>query len=333
MAELFLYGYPEPVGTVFELLGRDENDMSAALAWAMARSDRLLAAVLGHVGAPALAHDAAITFQHADEFGITDIQVTVPGRLDVVFEAKRGWTLPTEAQLRRYAQRLQRGEAIDRRLAVLTQWGATNYASKRIAGWDLGLPCEVIGWEDVLKLATRAAKEAPRPERKLLGEFATYLAGVVEMRNIDSNRVYVVSLSREQHPYLPMDFISVVEDHHRYTYGAIGGGWPKVPPNYMGFRYGGRLRSICHVDNYTVATDLSPFFPGGPVIEHEPNFVLSLGPPIIPARPVPNGPGVPRNVRVWADIDLLLTADTITDAVRLTKERRAPSGLPTNPAV
>lgn len=324
MTELYLYGYPDPVATVFDLIGRDENDMSRALAWGMSKSEKLLASVLSSVGAPPLTQDAVITFQKADEFGITDIEVTIPGELAVIFEAKRGWTLPAEEQLLRYAQRLLRANVSERRLVVLTQWGATNYASQRLAGWRLGLPSTVLGWEDVLNLVKEAARKAPRSERRVLGDLATYLAGVVEMRDTDSNRVYVVSLSRERHPYLPIDFISVVEAHDSYTYPAVGGGWPKVPPNYMGFRHGGQLRSIRHVDDHRVVTDLSPYFAGATPMEHGPDFILFLGSPIVPPRPVRNGPGVLRNARVWADIDLLLTADTITEAARLTKERRTP---------
>ncbi len=40
VAELVLHA--RPVETVFDLLGRDENDMTAALSWALSRSSRLL---------------------------------------------------------------------------------------------------------------------------------------------------------------------------------------------------------------------------------------------------------------------------------------------------
>jgi hypothetical protein len=58
-----------------------------------------------------------------------------------------------------------------------------------------------------------------------------------------------------------------------------------------------------------------------------PDFVLTLGPPIRPPRLVPTGPGVRRAARVWADIDLLGTSDSITEAVRLTKNRHARSEM------
>ena len=40
MPELLLHG--RPVATVFDLLGRDENDMTYALGWGLTRSDALL---------------------------------------------------------------------------------------------------------------------------------------------------------------------------------------------------------------------------------------------------------------------------------------------------
>ena len=44
MAELLLHGRPVP--TVFDLLGRNENDMTYALSWGLARSARFLGAVI-----------------------------------------------------------------------------------------------------------------------------------------------------------------------------------------------------------------------------------------------------------------------------------------------
>ena len=324
MAELILGA--RTVETVFDLRGRDENAMTFALAWAMSKSDRLLKGVLARVTETTFdPGGAVISIQRADDLGITDIEVRVADRLHVIVEAKRDWTLPMYEQLDRYAQLLDRNVA-DYRLAVLTQWGATNYASRRIASFDLGVPVEVVGWEDVLGVTREAAAVTLGRERATLKELATYLSRVVDMRDIDSNRCYVVSLSRATHPHVPIDFITIVEHHHRYTYPATGGGWPKVPPNYMGFRFRGELQYVCHVDDYAVTTNKSEFFPGTPSVEHDADFILTLGPFIRPKTRVPAGPKVRRNSRVWADIDLLLTADSITDAVRLTKARRSEGG-------
>jgi hypothetical protein len=323
VAELLLHSRPVP--TVFDLLGQNENDMTFALAWGMARSDWFLSAVMRTVTSSAFdPADATINLQQADDAGgLTDIEVGGPNGLHVIFEAKRGWNLPSQEQLTLYERRLVELGSGERKLAVLTQWGAASFLRKHFAAWGLSFPVEIVGWPDLVGITRRAAADGPREDKRLLRELGTYLAGVADMRDIDSNRVYVVALSRQRHPFLPYDFVSIVEDHDRYTYAANGKNWPKVPPNYLGFRYNGRLQSIRHVDDYTVTDDAGTLFPVGSVGSHEPNFVLTLGPPIRPGRPVVTGPGIQQAMRVWADVDLLLTCESITAAMRRSKERRA----------
>jgi len=179
-----------------------------------------------------------------------------------------------------------------------------------------------LSWEHVLKAAENNASKGPLIERRILRELACYFREVADMRDIDSNQAYCVVLSGETIEGSSLTWIEVVTKHRKYYYSATGGsGWPKAPPNYMAFRYYGRLQSIHHVDSYEVVSDLSKVLPL-PQQEEDPLFVLSLGPPITPSREVPNGPSVQRNMRVWVDIDLLLTSPTISDALKATHERR-----------
>jgi hypothetical protein len=106
---------------------------------------------------------------------------------------------------------------------------------------------------------------------------------------------------------------------------ALDKNWPKVPPNYLGFRHYGRLQSIRHVDAYVIDTNISRHLPGVPSQEWEPHFLLTLGPPIRPDHQVPTGRRIQRSARVWVDIDLLLTASSISEAWELTKQRRVES--------
>lgn len=122
-----------------------------------------------------------------------------------------------------------------------------------------------------------------------------------------------------------MSMVGIVEDHRRYFFPVGRGGWPKTPPNYMAFRYGGLLQSIHHVDDYTVATEMADHLPGVPPTGWDPHYVLTLGPAMRPHHEVRNGPSVRRAARVWADIDLLLTAHTVTEAMKATRLRRADS--------
>jgi hypothetical protein len=112
----------------------------------------------------------------------------------------------------------------------------------------------------------------------------------------------------------------------RSRYFCIFGehGWPKHPPNYLGFRYKGVLQSIRHVDGYEVTRSGREIS----ALIHEinakawdrlngeastPHFVFSLGPVIVPPTPVPTGK-IWGSGRVWAALDLLLTSKTISAA-------------------
>src|SRR4051812_8409835 len=109
MTDLLLHG--RPVGTVFDLLGDKENDITYSLGWGLANSERLALAVLGDV----LGHDSrespAISLQEfVSGGGFTDVEIKTPTR-HLIIEAKRGWTLPTISQLEKYVPALERSSA------------------------------------------------------------------------------------------------------------------------------------------------------------------------------------------------------------------------------
>jgi hypothetical protein len=322
MAELLLHN--KPVATVFDLLGQKENDMTFALAWGMAHSDSFLtdvvSAVAGNSIKPA---DIQINLQRHDDLGgFTDIEITARGGLRLIVEAKRGWELPTRVQLDRYAERFKGSSPDDCWMVVLTQWGAREVVRHKLAELDIPYRVAVLSWGRMLELANRHSRSGPLAERRLLRELATYFREVADMRDIDSNQAYCVSLSGETLEGATVTWIDVVRVHRTYFYSAVRGGWPKTPPNYMAFRYQGRLQAIHHVDSYEIATGW-PKALSLPPRQEEPWFFLSLGPPIVPPQEVRNGPSVLRSARVWVDMDLLLTSKTITEALKATKARRA----------
>jgi hypothetical protein len=92
------------------------------------------------------------------------------------------------------------------------------------------------------------------------------------------------------------DFVDVVTKLGRYFFLANGKNWPKVPPNYIAFRYYGKPQSIHHVDDYLIATEISHLLPVPP-IPWNPHFVLTLGPAILPPRATPTGPRIHRAAR------------------------------------
>ncbi len=121
--------------------------------------------------------------------------------------------------------------------------------------------------------------------------------------------------------------LALLTDIERFM-TALGKGWPHTPPNYIGFRFDGRLQQVRHVDRYEVVTRPHDYIPE--IIPQadwtdEPHFLYTLGPPIVPAKPVLNGKIWP-NARLWCALDLLLTCDTISEARDKTQERMASAG-------
>ena len=105
--------------------------------------------------------------------------------------------------------------------------------------------------------------------------------------------------------------------------GANPGGWPKEPPNYLGFRYRGRLQAIHHVEGYAVRLapwERIPELAGRVEVPEHDQFDFELGPAIHPEHVVRTG-NLFRAQRVWCALDLLLTSETI--ARRATRRRSA----------
>ncbi len=303
--------------------------MTAALGWGLARSPALLEGFIDRLvpGQP-VPEDLLIQLQEhgPEDRGFTDIDLRCPA-FHAIVEAKRGWNLPSPEQLQRYVGRLEAERAAVQRIVVLTQNGAQEIVRHRLRGWTIHPPITLsaVGWSDVVELAERARHGGSTIERALATELASYLRGVADMRDTESNRVWVVALTRKPWDGWPSDLTSVVEvEKHRLYHYPSSAGYPKIVPNYIGFRYDGRLRSVHHVDAYEVVHSPRPHVPGAPAIEwDEPVFMLRLGPPIRPDHEVRAGrlygPG-----HQWADLDLLLTASTVREAVDQSRSRRAP---------
>lgn len=181
-----------------------------------------------------------------------------------------------------------------------------------------GIEVETLSWKIIQRLAISAIKKGKNAEKRLLKELIIYLEKISTMQKLDSNWVYVVSLgSNNNLEKWSISFRDIVNKKSRYFH-PVGGnkrGWPAEPPNYIAFRYDGRLQSIHHVDRYEVFTDPSQHFPEAPKeIWYTNHYLYHLGPAIIPNRVVKAGKKIIRSMRVWAMLDLLLTCDTIQDA-------------------
>lgn len=321
------------VHTVFDLLGHHENDMTYSLGWALSKVPRFLELLIqkleGENGS--FSQNTSLRLQeHRSELGFTDLEIYDPGRLHIIIEAKRGFTVPTLEQLSKYAKRLieEKDEQAKPLLVVLSESDRQDlWLQEQVPQEVYGVSTKTISWRQFINLAIQAKADCNRAEKQLLHEFISYLGKVTTMQNKISNLVYVVSLGRSCFDGGVTTFIDVVEQYGKYFHPVGGGtgGWPVEPPNYIAFRYGGALRSIHHIESYEVVDDFAPYFKGQPSVKREPHFLYTLGPAIKPPRHTPTGTNWRAN-RVWCFIDLLLTCDSIVEARQKTRDRLSVDG-------
>ena len=190
VADLTLYG--RPVRTVYDLLGKKENDLTYSLGWALAQSRTFSAALLAEAfDDDALGSVCAVRLQQpVPGGGFTDIELE-SARASLVLEAKRGWDVPTLTQLTKYVTQLERSAA--GRLLVVAEASAA-YAASRLPATVVDVPVVYRSWQQLVILAESTSPRATFAERRLLREFTTYLRGLVTMQNVTSNLVYVVPL-------------------------------------------------------------------------------------------------------------------------------------------
>ena len=322
-----LYLHSREVSSVFQLLGKHENDITYSLAWALARCPSFLKTLSRRlVGRPIASNDKVLIRlqEYERDGGFTNVEIELSGKIYLIIEAKRGWNLPTLNQLAKYGRRLQDNKAPLKRFVVLSEcsqdYEQTHLGIQEVAGVQV----EHVSWKDILMLVNKIYPEGSHAEKRLLEELSTYLRGVVTMQNIDSNRVYVVAIASGTPPDWGISWIDIVKKRHRYFHPVGGSGWPKEPPNYIAFRYYGKLQTIHHIESYEIATNMHSRIPEIPSREWEPHFLYKLGPAFGPSKEVRTGK-VYRNGRVWYMLDTLFTCNTISEARDLSKKTGEPT--------
>lgn len=322
MNRIILHG--EEITNLFDLLGKKENDLTYSLGWVLSKCSTFLKVFIKKITGKNFSHeDNVIRLQEfgKKDKGFTDIEIVVGDKLFCIIEAKIGWNLPTKAQLKRYISRFKEYKSFDNKLVVISEC-KKEYAKKELDKIGLNLPIEFISWQEVYTLIEKVYTRCGNYEKKLLNELETYLNGVITMRDTRSNMVYCVSLGQWAPEWSSISWIDIVEKKKRYFY-PVGKGWPPDPPNYIAFRYDGKLQSIHHVESYEiVTTTLHSHIPEIKDEEYEPSplFLLKLGPSFKPKHEVKNGKIWP-NGRYWCMLDALFTCKTIKRAVKLTKKR------------
>lgn len=312
---------------IFNLIGEDENSATLALGWIMEHSLSFRNEMSENwFGCQTDPSNTQITFQkHGLDRGFSDLEYQARKHCHAIIEAKKGWAVPGLAQLRRYRPRLTLGGAELQRIVTVSS-ADTRFASLRLPPDVDGAHLIHHSWSDIQRKAKKAHSLAVKHDEKLwLRHFIQHLQEFVAMDRVTSNNVYVVSLGIQ-----PMvegqghTWIDVVEKDNRYFH-PIEAGWPTQPPNYVGFRYRGRLQSVHHVDGFDVVRDLSTNNPEWPKTNVD-HFVYRLGPAIKPSSEIRTG-NIFKNGRVHCAIDTLISGafKTISDARDETKRRLAAS--------
>ncbi len=191
--------YGTDAATVFDLLGRNEVHLTAAVGWTLDQSTTLVETLAMHLGLRFTADDVAVALEVADEEGRTDIELTA-GRTKVVVEAKQGWLIPGEQQLTKYVSRFD-GFA-DRMLVSMSD------SSERWA-WDQlpthldGIPIRHISWDTVRDMVRTSRQKTHGRERLWLGELEDYMGKATSVRAPEDQRVYCVVISAKPFGGIP----------------------------------------------------------------------------------------------------------------------------------
>lgn len=318
MANIYVHG--RQIESVFELLGTKENDITYSIGWALANCPAFLKRFLSEI-LPKLP-DIEITElslqEHQPNRGITDIEIRGTG-VHIIVEAKRGWNLPSERQLGLYATRLG-ANGPDRDIIVCMSECSQEFAALNLRKPKSGILIRHVSWKEMARFSL-SVEGASHAEKRLLHQLRTYLQRIVKMQNQESNMVFIVSLGWGMPDESSISWIDIVEKKRRYFHPA-NKDWPKEPPNYIGFRYGGALQSIHHVESYKIVNDLhSEIKELCPGFGKGPHFCYTLGPAVIPPHKVVPGKVYPSGHK-WAMLDLLLTCESVSEACDETKKRR-----------
>lgn len=298
--------YDREIKTVFELVGIDENSATKAFGCTLKQCPKfpveLIKRILNVTIDP---NQTIISLQeHKSGLGITDIEIRCPGKCHIIFEAKKGWELPTSKQLQSYVPRFINPNISN---AIVTVSAASGqYASLYQPTNCHGIPVKHISWSEVHDFCkVLKNKTSSNTEKYWVNEFKKHLGEYMAKDRQSSNLVYLVSLSRktaggknQKHTY-----VDVVEKDGCYFH-QVGNTWPISPPNYIGFRYDGKVQSVHHIESFEVVQDISKINVNWPKTNVN-HFVYKLGPAMKPAKELLSE----RiwTLRVWCTIDSVLS--------------------------
>jgi hypothetical protein len=306
------------VTSVFDLFGRDENDLTAALAFTLANSPALLGLVLERLGMPAPGEGTVLRLEERDERGRTDLEIDTGTHL-VIIEAKRGWLLPEDVQFEQYVHRVvARGAGC----LVSLSAASSEWAQQILPSEVAGVPLVHYPWDLVRRDLADAREQSRGGERAWLNEFTEYLSKAVRVRDVADSWTYCVVVSND-YPggggaRTFRDFVTN-EGCYFHPYGW-GSGWPKTPPNFLAFRWSNQVQRLHRVASAEVIPNLQSRWADVPAAggTDRPHMLYHLGPPI-PGPPFPSD-GSYRAARLWFIFDQLLVARSLREAIQRSKE-------------
>ncbi len=323
MTDLFLH--ERQLHTVFDLLGDAENDITYSVGWALSQSPAFCASFIEAVFPKKQTEEVlAIRLQHhGKDKGYTDVEI-VANNAHIIVEAKRGWNLPLSIQLERYAARFK--TSVRQKALVVIAECSAEYVRGKLPTRVGSTPVLYLSWKQVAQLADHSRQRATYTEKHLLEELNGYLRGLMSMQDQESNLVFTVVLGTGSPEWAKITWKDFVTEKRSYFHPLGIAGWPAIPPNYLGFRYQGKLLSIHHV-SYEIVEDFAPHFPKEidrrkwAKVKNADTYVLyKLGPAIYPPHEVKNG-NIYGTARLFVALDLLLTCKTIEAAYNQTKKR------------
>ena len=319
-----LYIFNDKIESVFQLLGQKENDISYSVGYSFANCQHFLGNFLCHLNIKTSFQPDKIKIKlqtHEKDKGFTDFEITQEGEFHFIIEAKRGWTFPSDIQLNKYASRtsFSKSTSKDKRIIIFNEstpsFTKANFGKTTINS----IPVQVISWQTIQRLTTSSIKRGRNTENRFLRDLDKYLDKISTMQKIDSNWVYVVSLGWGTPNKWKINWQDIVNKKRKYFH-FVGKGCPTEPPNYIAFRYAGKLQSIHHIDKYEVFTDPHTILKEIPSVNWSYHYLYHLGEPIIPSKEIKTGKIYPSGKK-WAMLDLLLTCDTIAEASTKSYER------------
>ena len=216
---------------IFELIGSNEDDLTASLGWCLTKCPKFLKEFADHFNMPALTDAASINLQVADKAGRTDIETWAPAQAVAIIEAKVGFTLPSLDQLSKYADResFQSDPANRKSIIVISDYEAEvarklTDTPRSISGIDV----QYLAWGKIISLINMAIEGSNAAQKRLLNQYKDYLETHVTTKNINSNEVWITSLSTNAFGNHGLTFIDYVEKERTYFH-PIRKGYPSTP--------------------------------------------------------------------------------------------------------